>query len=399
MEKDETTPAAPSAPSQDSAPNAFVRRPRSRRTIALICTGAAFAFAVTGGGTAIGIIAAENTVGTLHAAATASSGRITTIPAQRFTPYRGGSASAAPTATAATAEQERGVVTILTTIDYDSNEQAAGTGTIMTSDGLILTNNHVIEGATSIQVTDESTGAAYTASVVGTDATDDVAVLQLAGASGLTAADYGASNIVATGDSVTAIGNAGGTGDLVSAAGSVADIDQSITVQGDEIDAGETLGDLIEVTADIVAGDSGGPLLDSDGEVVGMDTAASSGTNQVIGYAIPIDDALTIARQIESGVPTTTVRIGLPAFLGVEFSQSTAGATIAGVLSGSPAAEAGITAGDSITAIGSTPVSTAADLSAAIAASQPGAVTSVTWTDDSGASHQASVTLASGPAL
>ncbi|MES1169806.1 MAG: trypsin-like peptidase domain-containing protein, partial [Leifsonia sp.] len=191
-------------------------------------------------------------------------------------------------ATAATAAQKVGVVTILTTLNYESDAQAAGTGIILTSKGEILTNNHVIQGSTAIKVTVESTGATYTAKVVGTDSTDDIAVLQLVDSSGadvtgLTKATIDTGTLTA-GDAVTSIGNAEGTGNLVAAAGKVTALDQSITVGNDITGDDEKLSGLIETDADVVSGDSGGPLVDAKGEVAGVVTAASSGSRNVTGY-------------------------------------------------------------------------------------------------------------------
>jgi S1-C subfamily serine protease len=355
------------------------------------------ALGLVAGGT--GIAVATNTT-SASTSSTASGGHsATTLPNQRVTPNFQ-RATATSGATAATAAQKVGVVTIVSTLDYDENSQAAGTGTILTSSGYILTNNHVIEGSTSIEVTVESTGKSYTATVVGTDATDDVAVLKLAAASGLTAAHYASATAAAVvGDAVTAIGNAEGTGDLVSASGTVVATDQAITVQGDTTDATENLANLIETNADIVPGDSGGPLLNAAGTVIGMDTAASAGTAQTVGYAIPIANALAIAKQIESGTAGGNVVIGNPAFLGIELSSETTTALVAGLIADGPAESAGLVAGDTITAIGGTAVSTSDALRSLVSSYSPGDRVTVTWSDASGASTTATVTLAAGPAL
>jgi len=328
-------------------------------------------------------------------------------------------------AVAASTAQTAGVVTIVSDLSYQS-AQSAGTGIILTSDGLILTNNHVIEGSTSIEVTDEITGAAYSATVVGTDATHDIAVLQLKDASGLTTASLGDSDSVTTGQAVTAVGNAQGTGDLVAASGTVTALDQTITTQSEYGIAGETLNGLIQVNADIVSGDSGGPLKDASGDVVGIDTAASSGSAQVTGFAIPINTALDIVAQIEQGVDTSTIEIGYPGFLGVSVAQSTtgtsgsaygsgsssaygsrssgstassgAGALIAGVIAGTPAADAGLAAGDTITSVNGTAVASGAALSALLATMEPGETVTLAWTTAAGATTSATITLIAGPA-
>jgi S1-C subfamily serine protease len=199
---------------------------------------------------------------------------------------------------------------------------------------------------------------------------------------------------------VTAVGNAGGDPDSTSAAaGSVTALDQSITATDDSGSDAEQLTGLVETNADVQAGDSGGPLFDADGQVVGMDTAASSG-GAVQSYAIPIRTALDVVDQIESGVDNTSVHQGLPAFLGVSVQSgtTTSGAAIADVVSGGPAETAGLAAGDVITAVGGTTVTSADDLSTALAAADPGDRVRVSWTDTTGTSHTATVTLIAGPA-
>ena len=172
---------------------------------------------------------------------------------------------------------------------------------------------------------------------------------------------------------------------------------------------------MIEVQADIVSGDSGGPLLDDQGEVVGMNTAASSGAPVVTGYAIPIESALTTAEAIIDGQQTSTNTIGYPAFLGIGVQQDSQsiqpgrasqsgsasqaeGAVVAGVYENTPAAEAGLTAGDTITQIGSTQITDGTALSSAIAEHKPGDTVSLSWTDADGQSHTSEVTLTEGPA-
>ncbi|TWD79741.1 trypsin-like peptidase [Kribbella amoyensis] len=194
--------------------------------------------------------------------------------------------------TTAPEDQENGLVLVASTL-ADGSGTAAGTGMVIDEDGIVLTNNHVIEGAGSIEVTVATTDATYTARVVGTDSAHDVAVLQLVGADDLDVVTTDPT--VATGDEVTAVGDAGGDGgSLTASPGTVTATGQAITVNGED-GATESLGGLIEVDADVISGDSGGALLDADGEVVGMTTAASSGTPDISGYAIPIGTALAVA--------------------------------------------------------------------------------------------------------
>jgi S1-C subfamily serine protease len=364
----------------------------------------------------------------------------------------------------------------------DENGEAAGTGMVLTSTGEVLTNNHVIDGATSISVTDIGNGRTYKASVVGYDKTQDVAVLQLQDASGLTTVSLGNSATVSTGQSVVAIGNAEGKGGQPSVAtGSVTALNQSITASDDGSGSSEQLTGMIETNAPIEPGDSGGPLVNSAGQVVGMDTAAStssetpsaqaanpgqqsqgqtgqsqSGQSQSSGtqaFSIPINEAVSIAAQIEGGNSSSTLHLGSTAFLGVEVSSTststgtgtgsgasglggygsgsdggygygsgdggygygsgdggygygsgdggtgtTSGVQIEGALSGSPAASAGLSAGDVITSIGGQSVTSATQMQSIIAAYHPGDKVSISWTDASGQTQTATVTFASGPA-
>jgi S1-C subfamily serine protease len=422
------TPGASGTAGTPDATAAAAARPHTtftRSTVGLLVGGvAAFAIAVGGGGFALGASVAASNAST-SSAITATPQTYTQPNSDEFLPTSpfggesgsgatggsgttngsGGSATAPTTedtstaATAATDEQTEGVVTIVSTLYYDATTQAAGTGVILTSDGQILTNNHVIDGATSIEVTVESTGKTYSATVVGTDATDDVALLQLDDASGLDVSST-SDDSLAVGDEATSIGNAEGTGNLVAAAGTITALDESITVGNEYTGASESLSGLIEVDADVVSGDSGGPLVDDDGDVIGIVTAASSGSTNISGYAIPIETALSIVEQINSGVETSDVSIGAPAFLGVQLSttQAAGGVAVGGVIEGTPAATAGLAAGDTITAVDGTAVATSDALSELIATYEPGETVTVTYTTAAGVSQDVSVTLMEGPA-
>jgi S1-C subfamily serine protease len=286
---------------------------------------------------------------------------------------------------------------------------------VLTSSGEVLTNNHVIAGATSISVTDVGNGQTYSATVVGYDITRDLAVLQLHGASGLQTVSIGNSSSVSVGESVVGIGNAGGTGGTPSSAGgSVTALDQSITASDQGGGSSEQLNGLIESNTDIQPGDSGGPLVNDNGQVIGIDTAASNGfafqTNQGGSYSIAINDAITVAKQIEAGRASTTVHIGLTAFLGIEVEPASGvgggvvpggsqgvGVVVAAVVTGDPADQAGISAGDAITTISGTAVDSPATLTATLGTHHPGEKVEIGWTDQSGQSHSATVQLASGP--
>src|SRR3954447_13443895 len=174
-----------------------------------------------------------------------------------------------------------GVVVIETDLAYQGN-QAAGTGMVLTPSGEVLTNNHVIAGATTIRVVVPGSGKSYRARVVGYAVSDDVAVLQLSGASGLATVETDSST-PAVGKKVPALETAGGTGGLTPAAGTVTGVDRSITASDDNGDS-ERLTGLIEVDANVQPGDSGGALLNAADRVIGMNTAASTGNRGFAGF-------------------------------------------------------------------------------------------------------------------
>jgi len=404
------------------------RRHRTRHVLGLTAT--AVVAAAVGAGAAVGLAGGSSTGA--GAAATSTSGLSTTQIASKIDP---------------------GLVDVTSTLGYQQ-ATAKGTGIVLTSNGEILTNNHVINGATSVSVTDIGNGKTYKATVVGYDESKDVAVLQLTGASGLTTADLGDSSTVGVGNSVVALGNAEGLGGTPSVAtGSVTALNQSITASDESSGTSEQLTGLIETNAGIEPGDSGGPLVNSHGQVVGMDTAAStnytfggegnggfgggsggfggegngggfggsgssgssgsqgssgaSGSSSsgdgttTQGYAIPIDTALSIAKQIEAGSGSSTVHIGATAFMGVEIASTTgqsSGVELAGAQAGTPAAAAGLTDGDVITAINGTAVTSGTQISEGLISLHPGDKITVTWTDTSGQSHTTTLTLATGPA-
>jgi len=319
-----------------------------------------------------------------------------------------------------------GLVDVASPLAYQDGSTDYGTGIVLTSNGEILTNNHVINGASSVRVTDIGNGKTYQATVVGYDESKDVAVLQLSGASGLTTATTGDSSTVKVGDSVVGIGNAGGAGGTPSvASGTVTALDRSITASDESSGTTEQLTGMIETNANIQPGDSGGPLVNAHGQVIGMDTAASSdfqlgngyggnggyGDNgqpnsgqasTTQGYSIPINTALSVAREIEAGQASSTVHIGATAFLGVGIApsnyQNSSGVTIEGAEPNTPAASAGLTGGDVITSVAGQQVSSGTSIQQVLERYHPGDKISIAWTDTSGQSHTATVTLANGPA-
>jgi S1-C subfamily serine protease len=296
-----------------------------------------------------------------------------------------------------------GVVVIDTRLAYEDGA-AAGTGMVLTSSGEILTNNHVIDGATTVKIVVPGTGHTYTAHVVGYDVSADVAVLQASNAANLKTISIGNSSTLKVGEAVTATGNAGGAGSLTTNSGKITGIAQAITVSDDQ-GGSESLSGLIETSSQLEPGDSGGPLLNAAGQVIGMDTAASTGYGyrQMASndsYAIPINTAVAIAAQIEAGNASTAVHVGSTAFLGVDVASnghSSSGALIGAVVANGPASKAGLVDGDVITAIDSRTVSSPTSLGAILQTEEAGARVSITFLDTSGASHTTTVTLASGP--
>jgi S1-C subfamily serine protease len=322
--------------------------------------------------------------------------------------------SGAPSnASSIAAAVDPGLVDINTVISSEGVE-GAGTGMVLTSTGEILTNNHVVEGETSISVTDVGNGKTYGATVVGYDRTQDVAVVQLTGASGLQTVPIGDSSTVAVGNGVVAVGNAGGTGGTPTyAAGTIVATDQTISATDEVNNSSEQLTGLLETDANIQEGDSGGPLVGAAGKVIGMDTAASNGfqfaNSGTQGYAIPINTALTIAREIEAGAASSTVHVGPTAFLGVGVVNvssgcggafggggSGSGAEICQLVSGGPAAQVGMQIGDVITGVAGQTVTSATSLTDVMITQKPGATVAVRYLDTSGQEHTVNVTLSTG---
>jgi S1-C subfamily serine protease len=263
----------------------------------------------------------------------------------------GGTSSGTGTLNASSiaAKVDPGIVDITSNLSY-SGDTAEGTGMVISSSGLVLTNNHVIDGATSVSAALVTGGKSYTANVIGYDSTDDVALLQLVGASGLKTVTLSDSSKAKVGQAVLGIGNAGGRGGLPSTAqGTIQALNQSIEASDSDAGTTEKLHGMIETDAPIQEGDSGGPLVNGSGAVVGMDTAANSSgrgayDQATTGFAIPINTALSIADQIRSQKTTSKVHIGATAFLGVQIasSQQGGGVTLAGSQPGTPASNAGL---------------------------------------------------------
>jgi S1-C subfamily serine protease len=344
---------------------------------------------------------------------------------------------------------EPGLVDITSTLKYES-ETAEGTGMILSASGLVLTNNHVIDGATIVHASLVDGRQTYTARVVGYDAKDDVALLKLTGAARLSTVSFGDSSRVQVGAAVLALGDAEGKGGVTPAPGDISALNRSIQASDEGSGQTEDLNHMLQTDAKIQQGDSGGALADSAGQVIGMITAANTASpgqpGGTMGFAIPIDTALSIARQIAAGKSGSGVYIGVPGFLGVEVAQSNspsprqqaaderrsdsaqhgasrvgkggqacvadgeepgvpsriapahAGALILGVLCGTAAQAWGLGPGDVITSVDGQAVTTPGSLTAITAQYRAGAVVHVGWEGPGGARHTTPIRLGNGPA-
>ena len=292
------------------------------------------------------------------------------------------------------------VIPAVVSIDVKSNgNEDEGTGMIITSDGEVITNNHVIElysqgGDTgSITVTEYGQTKALPTTLVGYDQSKDVALLQINGASGLPTTTFGDSSKAVVGDAVVAIGNALGlaAGTPTVTQGIVSALGRSVTAGGEGTQT-ETLQNMIQTDAAINPGNSGGPLIDTSGQVIGMNTAvagtSSDGTSsQNIGFAIPIATVESLIPALQKGgesgngggylgVDITTLTPALRQQYGF---TPTSGAVVLSVVSGSPAAKAGLVQGDVIVDIDGTAINSADDLQKVIQKSKPGQAVTITY--------------------
>lgn len=332
-----------------------------------------------------------------------------TFPSGGLPSSGSGASTGGPKHASAIEEQvDPAVVDVSSTFKYE-NSAGEGTGIVLTSNGEVLTNNHVVEGATTVSVRDIGNGQTYSATVVGYDRAKDLAVLKLSGASGLKTVTTGDSSSLKVGDAVLAIGNAGGVGGTPSAAGGkITALDQSITASDSLDDTNEQLAGLIATNADVIPGDSGGPLVNANGQVIGIDTAGSASQGFQFfsqrsagseGYAIPINQALSIAQEIESGAGSASVHVGTTAFLGVllSTSQASSGVLVQSTVSGAPAEQAGIVGGDVVTSVDGTKVTSPNGITSVLIPLHPGDVITVKGLTQQGRAFSDSVTLGSGP--
>jgi len=437
-------------------PGGYGQPPRRRRSLATAITYIAVAaVAATTGGLLVGLADSHN-----QPAASSGSGNSGLPNSGLGNPFGSGNSGNSGTGlSSATLHKVEnavtpGLVVINSNLKYEgSGAAAAATGMIISSNGRVLTNNHVINGTTGLTATVVSTGRRFTAKWLGYDKSSDVAVIQLVGASGLRTVPLGNSSTVKLGDYVVGMGNAGGTGGITSAVGSITGLNQTITASDNGSGATpERLTGMLQTNADIIPGDSGGPLANTSGQVIGMDTAASTNViengQQDVGFAIPINKALAIARQIIAGQSSPGVHIGSAGFVGVlvpggkNGTQSTqsnpsaqlrqqeqtqqsfggaipapnhclasdaqagvptkiapvsSGTLVLGSLCRTPAAQAGLLPGDVITKVNSQSVSSPASLMNILLTMHGGSTAKLTWVTPSGQTVVRSITLASAP--
>ncbi|HEY3086209.1 MAG TPA: trypsin-like peptidase domain-containing protein [Candidatus Dormibacteraeota bacterium] len=327
-------------------------------------------------------------------------------PVTPVTPGTGGSSNGDSTAAVA-AKVGPAIVDINTTV---GSNQAAGTGMIVSSDGEILTNNHVVSGSTSITVTVQGRSQSYTAHVVGVDISQDIAVIQIDGnVSGLPTVTFANSSSLEVGDQVVAIGNALGRGGAPHAtSGQITALDQTITASEGPGNS-ETLNGMIESDAVIYPGDSGGALVNTSGQVIGMITAGEAQgfrSASDTGYAITSNTAVQIVNRIRAHEQAADLTYGQVGYLGVavqtldSFSAAQLGLNVSsGALvtatpqSGTPAASAGITRGSVIVEVGGQAVTSSESLGNAVRSHKPGDRVTVKWINSSG-THTATVSLA-----
>jgi S1-C subfamily serine protease len=290
------------------------------------------------------------------------------------------------------------VVDISTKFGYN-NAVGAGTGIVIDPGGAVLTNNHVISGATDISAFAVGNGQTYAVDVVGYSRTADVAVLQLRGGGGLPSANIGGG--VAVGEPIVALGNAGGQGGTPSAvAGKIVALNQTVSATDTLTGADETLGGLIQADAPIRPGDSGGPMVNNGGQVIGMNTAATENYRMSggQGFAIPIGHAMGVAGQIRSGAGSPTVHIGPTAFLGLGVTDNGGnGARVERAVPGGPAGAAGLAPGDVIIAVNGAPINGATAMTDALVPHHPGDTIAVVLRTPPGEQRTVNVTLADGP--
>lgn len=403
----------------DSAPEGGGSfRRRERRGLLVPVAAAAVVAALIGGGVGAGIAIAVNPRATVAASTSSQPGVVINNPS---------------TATAVSAVAAKAAPSVVTIAVSASSGSGTGSGIVLSDDGYVLTNNHVVtldgnaSGATISVAT--SDGHRFPAKIVGTDPLNDLAVIKLTGASDLTPATFADSTDLNVGDSVVAIGAPLGLPNTVTT-GIVSALNRSIAVASSAVpdsspDSGDTGGDspfnfwnfggegqqpaqttsiylsVLQTDAAINPGNSGGALLDAQGNLIGVNVAiAGTGSttggqsgNIGVGFAIPSSVAKRIADDIIAGTTPTHGQLGVTSVTnGTANAGTVAGVEVAEATAGGPAADAGIAKGDIITAIGSVPVSSYTDLAGQVRSYASGSRVDVTYSRG-GESRTVPVTL------
>lgn len=272
-----------------------------------------------------------------------------------------------------------------------------GTGMVVSSNGLAITNYHVVESSMSVSITMADTEQRYSADVLGRDASRDIAVLQIDTDEPLEVSSINPGQ-VSRGDTVAGVGNAGGQGYLTSVIGEIYATDETIHIEPQEPGSpAQWLQGLIMVTADIVPGYSGGPTVDANGQVIGISTAASqdtTNTDEAFGYAVPITRALEVVEQVLAGDESGDVVIGAGGALGIVVSsEAGGGARVMEVSEGSAGASIGLQPDDILLEIDGHEVVNSSFISRYVRDKSPGDEVEVVWRDTSGALQHATVAL------
>ncbi|HEY5880949.1 MAG TPA: trypsin-like peptidase domain-containing protein [Nakamurella sp.] len=371
-------------------------RPRGRKTSLVVATTTALALIAGFAGGYAGSAWESN-----NAATDSSLSRLNTSAAvsQNLTPAPTGSVQEVA------AKVLPSVVSVLASSGQSAGE---GSGVVLTDDGLILTNNHVVDGATDLEVRFND-GTTATATVVGKTATDDLAVIKADGVSGLTAASLGSSADLQVGQQVVAIGSPLGLSATVTT-GIVSALNRPVRTSSEDqpsrSQSQDTVINAVQTDAAINPGNSGGALVDMNGNVIGINSAiaslsdSSSGQSGSIGvgFAIPIDQAKRIAQEIIDNGQATHAVLGAAVGDATDGnSQIPTGAMIDSITQGSGAEAAGLEKGDVVTAIGDVKVESADALIAAVRAQTPNGTTTITF-DRNGAPQTVNVTLGSATA-
>jgi S1-C subfamily serine protease len=308
---------------------------------------------------------------------------------------------------------DRSVVDITATDGYQQ-AVSSGTGIILSANGYVLTNNHVIVGATTIIAKIAGGSRVYSAVVVGYDASKDLAVLKLQGATSLLPAQLSPSSSLSIGEAVVAIGNTLALPGLPTVThGTITALGRSVTVSDQLSGSSETLTHLIQIDAPLAPGNSGGPLLNRRGQVIGINTAASlaAGTPSNVGFAIPASEAIPIALAMIAGRRSRGVHLGPTAMLGVTVTtpssiaasgfayapRTPTGAVVISTLPGSPAARAHLLPGDIIIRLAGTTILSPSQMAALISHFTPNRPVTITWVTPLGNIHSTSVKLTTGP--